>query len=161
MGLIVARCRTRYMGIVQTTGGNLWMSEWAQGWTDHSRSITSPAFPLLAVSPSMSTGLAMPDNLDQVVSGNVIDNIINLFFDYVYPLTPCLHRPSFIANLTARRDRTDPVFFALTLTVIASTLVQVPRSCVNLDKQEIESLVRRCVRVARAKVAYIFEVGRK
>lgn len=102
----------------------------------------------------------MPDNLDQVISGPVIDNIINLFFDYVYPLTPCLHRPTFIANLTARRDKTDPVFFALVLTVIASTLVQVPRSLVNLDKSEVESLVRRCVRVARSKVAYIFEVGR-
>jgi hypothetical protein len=31
----------------------------------------------------------MPDNLDHVVSGPVIDNIINLFFDYVseLPLT--------------------------------------------------------------------------
>jgi hypothetical protein len=102
----------------------------------------------------------IPDNLDQVVSGPVIDTIINLFFDYVYPLTPCLHRPTFVANLTARRDKTDPVFFALTLTVLASTLVQVPRSLVNLDKTEIESLVKRCVRVARAKIAYIFEVSR-
>jgi hypothetical protein len=76
----------------------------------------------------------------------------------VYPLTPCLHRPTFVSNLTARRDKTDPVFFALTLTVLASTLVQVPRSLVNLDKSEIENLARRCVRVARAKVAYIFEV---
>lgn len=25
----------------------------------------------------------LPDNLDQVVSGRVIDNIINIFFDYV------------------------------------------------------------------------------
>lgn len=77
----------------------------------------------------------------------------------MYPLTPCLHRPTFVANLTARRDKTDPLFFALVLTVLASTLVQVPRSLVNLDKTEVESLARRCVRVARVKVAYIYEVN--
>lgn len=76
----------------------------------------------------------------------------------VYPLTPCLHRPTFIANLTARLDKTNPVFFALALTVIASTLVQVPRSMVNLEKAEVESLARRCVRVARMKMSHLWEV---
>lgn len=102
-------------------------------------------------------GTAVPTSLDQVVSPPVLENIIGLFFDYVYPLTPCLHRPTFIADLAARRDKTDPVFFALTLVVLASTLVQVPRILVNLDKQEVEALARRCVRVARAKTAYLWE----
>lgn len=115
---------------------------------------TSPSFPLLAASPSLSIS-ALPENLDHVVSGPVIDHIINLFFDYVYPLTPCLHRPTFIAHLTARMDKTDPIFFALTLNVIASTLVQVPRSLVNLEKPEVESLARRCVRVAKAKFDFV------
>ena len=48
-----------------------------------SASLTSPTFPLLAISPSLSTTGHMPENLDHVVSGSVIDNIINLFFDYV------------------------------------------------------------------------------
>lgn len=43
---------------------------------------TSPAFPILASSPSINP-LALPDNLDQVISGRVIDDIINIFFDYV------------------------------------------------------------------------------
>jgi len=74
-------------------------------------------------------------------------------------LTPCLHRPTFIGNLAARKDKTDPVFFALTLSVMASTLVQVPRSLVNLDKAEVEALVRICIGVARAKVAFLWEVS--
>ncbi|KAL1409699.1 hypothetical protein Q8F55_003695 [Vanrija albida] len=120
--------------------------------------IPSPSFPLLAASPNVgSMGTAVPTSLDQVVSPPVLENIIGLFFDYVYPLTPCLHRPTFIADLAARRDKTDPVFFALTLVVLASTLVQVPRILVNLDKQEVEALARRCVRVARAKTAYLWE----
>ncbi|ORY23040.1 fungal-specific transcription factor domain-domain-containing protein [Naematelia encephala] len=110
------------------------------------------SFPILASSTSR-----LPDNLDQVVAGHVIDNIIGLFFDYIYPLIPCLHRPTFIANLTNRNDKSDPVFFALALTCIASTLVQVPRSLVNLEKSEVESLARRCIRVARAKLAFVYE----
>lgn len=99
----------------------------------------------------------IPTNLDMVVSPAIVDHIVGLFFDFVYPLTPCLHRPTFLADLRARRDKTDPVFFALSLAVLASTLVQVPRSLVNLDKEEVESLARRCVRAARAKISYIWE----
>jgi hypothetical protein len=101
--------------------------------------------------------LTIPDNLDQVISPPIMDNIIALFFDYVYPLTPCLHRPTFLANLAARKDKLDPVFFALVLNVIASTLVQVPRSLVNLDKSEVEALARRCIRVSRARLSFMFE----
>jgi hypothetical protein len=43
---------------------------------------TSPSFPILANSPSLLLH-SLPDNLDQVVAGHVIDNIINVFFDYV------------------------------------------------------------------------------
>ncbi|OCF54115.1 hypothetical protein L486_08309 [Kwoniella mangroviensis CBS 10435] len=100
---------------------------------------------------------SLPEGIDQVVSGPIIDNVLNLFFDYVYPLTPCLHRPTFVTDLTARRDKTDPIFFALALTVIASTLVQVPRNLVNLDKKEVEDLARKCIKVARAKMAHMWD----
>lgn len=117
---------------------------------------SDPPFPILDASPSMSLS-ALPDNLDQVISHNVMDNIISLFFDYVYPLTPILHRPTFLANLAARKDKVDPVFFSLVLSVIASTLVQVPRSLVNLEKGEVENLARRCIRVSRGKMSFVWE----
>lgn len=119
--------------------------------------LPSPSFPLLTASSPNVDIAAIPSNLDMVVSQTVVDNIIGLFFDYVYPLTPCLHRPTFLADLAARRDKTDPIFFALTLCVLASTLVQVPRNLVSLKKEEVESLARRCVRVARAKVGFIWD----
>lgn len=50
------------------------------------------------------------------------------------------------------------MFFALVLMVLASTLVQVPRNLVNLDKDEVESLAKRCMRVSRSKLEYIWEV---
>jgi len=49
---------------------------------DRLRDFASSSFPILALSPSTNTS-ALPENLDQVVSGPVIDNIIHLFFDYV------------------------------------------------------------------------------
>lgn len=137
------------------------------GWVRHahmkltvcSTGLPSPSYPLLAgSSPSTWTdNAAIPTSLDQVVAPPVMDNIIGLFFDYVYPLTPALHRPSFMADLAARRDKSDPVFFALALVVLASTLVQVPRVLISLDKDEVEQLARRCVRVARAKTAFIWD----
>lgn len=118
--------------------------------------LPSPSFPLLAAA-SPNVDILATNNLDQVVSKTVVDNIIGLFFDYVYPLTPCLHRPTFLADLAARRDKTDPIFFALVLCVLASTLVQVPRKLVSLQKGEVESLARRCVRVARHKISHIWD----
>ncbi|OCF35466.1 hypothetical protein I316_03018 [Kwoniella heveanensis BCC8398] len=104
--------------------------------------------------PAVSPGW---EGIEEAVSGPVIDNVLGLFFDYVYPLTPCLHRPTFVSDLAARRDRSDPTFCALALTVIASTLVQVPRALIYLDKDEVERLARRCIAVAREKMAHIWE----
>ncbi|WWC90020.1 uncharacterized protein L201_004950 [Kwoniella dendrophila CBS 6074] len=72
----------------------------------------SPSLPI----PSPANSIHhLPDGVDQVVSGPIIDNILNLFFDYV------------------------------------------PRGLVNLDKMEVEDLARKCVRVARAKMAYMWD----
>ncbi|OCF41236.1 hypothetical protein I317_04982 [Kwoniella heveanensis CBS 569] len=106
--------------------------------------------------PAVSPGW---EGIEEAVSGPVIDNVLGLFFDYVYPLTPCLHRPTFVSDLAARRDRSDPTFCALALTVIASTLVQVPRALIYLDKDEVERLARRCIAVAREKMAHIWELS--
>ncbi|WVQ98747.1 hypothetical protein IAU59_005878 [Kwoniella sp. CBS 9459] len=123
---------------------------------DSERAMNTSAFnsPSAIAPPFMSPE---PVGIEEVVTGPVIDNVLGLFFDYVYPLTPCLHRPTFVSNLAARLDRTDPTFCALTLNVIASTLVQVPRALMNLDKIEVERLARKCIAVAREKMAFIWE----
>nr|XP_031862787.1 uncharacterized protein CI109_001799 [Kwoniella shandongensis]KAA5529859.1 hypothetical protein CI109_001799 [Kwoniella shandongensis] len=88
---------------------------------------------------------SLPDHLDQVLPRTVTDTIIGHFFSSIYPLTPCVHRPTFLADLAARRDKSDSVFFALALAVIGATLVQVPRMNMNMDKEQVEVLVRRCL----------------
>ncbi|WVQ71704.1 hypothetical protein IAR50_001245 [Cryptococcus sp. DSM 104548] len=98
-----------------------------------------------------------PSGLDQIVPGPTIEKIVNLFFDHVYPLSPCIHRPTFITDLAERRDQSDPVFFALALNVLAATLVQVPRVLMGIDKDEVEQLAKLCLRVSRAKMAVMWE----
>lgn len=80
----VARVSLRSLALVDRIQTREWghdlvledVSEFRYGLT------TSPSFPILANSPAMIMQ-SLPENLDQVVAGHVIDNIINVFFDYV------------------------------------------------------------------------------
>jgi hypothetical protein len=49
-----------------------------------------------------------PHSLEDVAPRDTIMLIIALFFDFVYPLSPCVHKPSYMADLHARREERDP-----------------------------------------------------
>jgi hypothetical protein len=84
-----------------------------------------------------------------VAPRDTISLIIALFFDFVYPLTPCIHKPSFMADLHSRREERDPLFFALVMSTVASTLVQVPRSYVPMDRPAVRKLAQTCYEASR------------
>lgn len=75
--------------------------------------------------------------------------IIALFFDFVYPLTPCVHKPSFMADVHSRREERDPLFFALVMSTVASTLVQVPRSYLPMERHAVRKLAQTCHEASR------------
>ncbi|KAI5119189.1 hypothetical protein M0805_004444 [Coniferiporia weirii] len=85
-----------------------------------------------------------PHRLEDVAPRETIMLIVSLFFDFVYPLTPCVHKPSFMADLHARREERDPLFFALVMSTCASTLVQVPRSYLPMERQAVRKLAQIC-----------------
>ncbi|KAF7291687.1 Fumarate reductase flavoprotein subunit [Mycena chlorophos] len=85
--------------------------------------------------------------LDEIAPRDTISLIIALFFDFVYPLTPCVHKPSFMADLHARREERDPLFFALVMSTVASTLVQVPRSYVPMERPVVRKLAQVTLRL--------------
>ncbi|KAG8916397.1 hypothetical protein FRC01_003179, partial [Tulasnella sp. 417] len=95
---------------------------------------TSPLTPNAPV-PSSPAG-TQPYCLNNLAPTSTILHILSLFFDFVWPLTPCIHRPSFYADLGEKREERDPLFFALVCSTIASTLVQVPRSYLPMDRDE-------------------------
>ncbi|KAG1715717.1 hypothetical protein ID866_1433 [Astraeus odoratus] len=90
-----------------------------------------------------------PHRLEDIAPRDTIYLIIALFFDFVYPLTPCIHKPSFMADLHARREERDPLFFALVMSTVASTLVQVPRSYVPMERSTVKKLARTCHEASR------------
>ncbi|KAG5646535.1 hypothetical protein DXG03_003302 [Asterophora parasitica] len=83
-----------------------------------------------------------PRRLEEIAPRDTISLIIALFFDFVYPLTPCIHKPSFMADLHSRREERDPLFFALVMSTVASTLVQVPRSYLPMERSVVRKLAQ-------------------
>lgn len=90
-----------------------------------------------------------PHRLEDVVPRDTVLLILALFFDYVYPLTPCLHKPSFMADVHARREEHDPLFFALVMSTVASTLIQVPRSYIPMERHAVRKLAQACHEASR------------
>ena len=91
-----------------------------------------------------------PHRPNDIAPREMLLQIIQLFFDFVYPLTPCIHRPSFMADLSNRREERDPLFFALVMSTIAATLVQVPRSYLPLlERREVRRLAQICHEASR------------
>jgi hypothetical protein len=98
--------------------------------------------------PSLSSH-ARPRRLEEIAPRDIVLLIINLFFDYVYPLTPCIHKPSFMADLQSRREERDALFFALVASTMASTLVQVPRSYLPMGRPVVRKLAQACHEASR------------
>ncbi|TFK73601.1 hypothetical protein BDN72DRAFT_166713 [Pluteus cervinus] len=90
-----------------------------------------------------------PHRLEEIAPRDTISLIIALFFDFVYPLTPCIHKPSFMADLHSRREERDPLFFALVMSTVASTLVQVPRSYLPMERTVVRKLAQACHEASR------------
>jgi len=86
-----------------------------------------------------------PRRLEEIAPRDTILLIIALFFDFVYPLTPCIHKPSFMADLHSKREERDPLFFALVMSTVASTLVQLPRSYLPMDRPVVRKLAQACI----------------
>lgn len=90
-----------------------------------------------------------PHRLEDIAPRDTILLIIALFFDFVYPLTPCVHKPSFMADVHSRREERDPLFFALVMSTVASTLVQVPRSYLPMERHAVRKLAQTCHEASR------------
>lgn len=87
--------------------------------------------------------------LEDVARRDTILLILALFFDFVYPLTPCVHKQSFMSDVHSHREERDPLFFALVMSTVASTLVQVPKSYVPMDRHAVRKLAQTCHEASR------------
>ncbi|RXK37841.1 hypothetical protein M231_04839 [Tremella mesenterica] len=123
----------------------------------HLLSLESPELVLAAASSSSNLNhLVHPTKrepqLEDVTSWADISHFISLFLQYLYPLLPLVHRPTFSENLATRRDLRDIDFRALLLSIVAYVISQLPTSrLVNerFDIDELKHLQRRCHRTSR------------
>jgi hypothetical protein len=109
---------------------------------------------LTVPSPSFSTPpyASLPHNpsnpLEAILPRGFLYHIVDLFFDYIYCLTPCLHQPSFMRDLHAKREERqgEEEWTAMVLSLVAATLVQLPRAFVPMPRSDVKALVQKCYR---------------
>lgn len=99
--------------------------------------------------PTAPLATAIVSNpFDEILPRTLLMTIINLYFDYINALTPCLHKPSILRDLQARREEREhperDEWISLIMTTVALTLVQMPRAFVPLPRKEVGGLARRC-----------------
>ncbi|TFK27986.1 hypothetical protein FA15DRAFT_665740 [Coprinopsis marcescibilis] len=116
-------------------------------WNPYKQPQVMPIPPPQAVPPL--SYYYRPRRLEEIAPRDTIALIIALFFDFVHPLTPCIHKPSFMADLHSRREERDPLFFALVMSTVASTLVQVPRSYLPMDRPVVRKLAQTAHEASR------------
>ena len=90
--------------------------------------------------------------IESIVPRPLLMHIIELYFDYVYCLVPCLHKPSFMRDLHNHREEQpgQDEWVALVFSVVEATLVQMPRSFVSLPRREIKILFSRAHTVVKS-----------
>ncbi|OWZ80458.1 hypothetical protein C365_00930 [Cryptococcus neoformans Bt85] len=65
--------------------------------------------------------------IEDILSRETAVTVIDLYFNHLYSIIPVVHRPSFMTDLEDCRDHRDRKFLALTLGMIATTLLYIPR----------------------------------
>ncbi|KAI0749029.1 hypothetical protein C8Q74DRAFT_1374123 [Fomes fomentarius] len=91
--------------------------------------------------------LLPPAQIEDIAPWDMI--LLFVLFDFVYPPTPCVHKPSFMAGVHSQREECGPLFFALVMSTVASTLVQVPRSYLSMEHHTVRKLVQTCHEASR------------
>lgn len=72
-----------------------------------------------------------PMSTDIICSRPVFEDLIRTFLKELYPLTPCIHRPTFVKELDSGREKHDPVFLALLMALVAYTISTIPRKILD------------------------------
>ncbi|WWC66239.1 uncharacterized protein I206_100140 [Kwoniella pini CBS 10737] len=107
------------------------------------------------VSPSVALSEASippSTSIESVLPREMAMNTIRLWFDHVHCIIPVIHRPSFMLDLTAREEEKRPMFFALIMGMIATTLIHVPKSYFGMSAENVRKLSDKCLKACYAVI---------
>lgn len=95
------------------------------------------------VSPIQAT---TPNPLEAILPRHQIYQFVQLFFDYIYSLTPCVHPPSIWRDLRARREEREgeDEWTHMILSLVASTLAQLPKALNEMPMEQCLSIIDTC-----------------
>ncbi|OWZ34540.1 hypothetical protein C347_01924 [Cryptococcus neoformans AD2-60a] len=111
------------------------------------------ASPYHGVSPSTTlsnVSLPISTNIESVLPRHLALHVISLYFEHVYCIIPVIHRPSFEKDLSAHEELRRPTFFALIMSVIAATLIHLPKSYFPIPAHKVRPLSDRCLKACCA-----------
>ncbi|KIR67769.1 hypothetical protein I314_02186 [Cryptococcus bacillisporus CA1873] len=111
------------------------------------------ASPYHGVSPSTTlsnVSLPVPTNIESVLPRHLALHVISLYFEHVYCIIPVIHRPSFEKDLSTHEELRRPMFFALIMSIIAATLIHLPKSYFPIPAHKVRPLSDRCLKACCA-----------
>lgn len=91
---------------------------------------------------SMLPPMRREPQLEDVTSWANISHYISLFLQYLYPLLPLVHRPTFAEHLATRRDLRDTDFRALLLSIgMSFAIIRSAHVCLDADYQLVTYVI--------------------
>lgn len=108
---------------------------------------TTIDLPAVVTDFSPSQGITDIKNpLEAILPRHQIYKFVQLFFDYIYCLTPCVHPPSIWRDLRAKREEREgeEEWAHMILSLIASTLAQLPKALNEMPNEECLSTIATC-----------------
>ncbi|WWC86219.1 uncharacterized protein L201_001092 [Kwoniella dendrophila CBS 6074] len=105
------------------------------------------------VSPSVALSEASippSTSIDSVLPREMAMNTIKLWFDHVHCIIPVIHQPSFMYDLSSHEEERRPMFFALIMGMIATTLIHVPKSYFGMSAANVRKLSDKCLKACYA-----------
>ncbi|WWC58754.1 uncharacterized protein I303_101298 [Kwoniella dejecticola CBS 10117] len=107
------------------------------------------------VSPSVALSEASvppSTSIESVLPREMAMNTIRLWFDHVHCIIPVIHRPSFMIDLSTHEEERRPMFFALIMGMIATTLIHVPKSYFGMSAENVRKLSDKCLKACYAVI---------
>ena len=134
-----------------------------QGLERQSHPVAQPASPA-ATNPHPGTSERHQAD-DSLFAGTISHPLLirsfQVYFDYLYPTLPCIHRPTAM-ELVGQAGEAGDEWIAVQLLLAAATFVQVPWAFIDdtacgMSKQDVKMIATRCMKAGKAIIMEDYE----